>query len=152
MLGFAWTPTTITAAMRALPGDLWCVRDALCALMKWQPGSDEWNCFIEAPNGPANMQRLIDHLGLVSFDPDFPGHASLLQRAPDHPGVASYKLHQVRMEHLQYQPHLRHFVPLPSEYLLADSEPELFQIIVDLRQDPHPECPQCHIASPPRSA
>jgi hypothetical protein len=146
MLGFVWAPKTITPAMRALPGDLWCVRDAFCALMGWQPGSGEWRCFIEAQNGPADMERLIDHLGLVSLDPEYPGHASLLQQALDHPGIASYKLHRVQLEHLQYQPHLRHFVPLPSQYLLADPDPELFQIIVDLRQGPHLDCPSCQTA------
>lgn len=137
MLGFEWTPRTIRPDMPSLPGDLWCVRDAFSALMQWPPGSDEWCRFIEAPDGPADMQRLTDHLGLVSYDPDYRDHIEQLRQGLDHPGIACYKLHRMRMEHCMYQPHLRHMRPLPSEYLAADPNPELFQIIVDLRQPPH---------------
>lgn len=143
MAGFRWTARTVKSSMRRLEGDLWCVRDALCALLQWAPGSEEWRRFIEAPDGPADMERLIDHLGLVAYDPDYPEHAALLREALDHPGVASYKFHLEQMEHCQYQPHLRHFMPLGPEYGRVDPNPELFQIIVDLRQAPHPECLQC---------
>lgn len=145
MVGFTWTRRTVTPAMRRLDGDLWCVRDALCALLRWPPGSEEWRRFIEAPDGPADMERLIEHLGLVAYDPAYPEHAALLCEALDHPGVASYKFHRERLEHCQYQAHLRHFVPLGPEYLRADRNPELFQIIVDLRQAPHSECLRCQL-------
>ncbi|MHB1777559.1 MAG: hypothetical protein ACYCU7_16450 [Acidimicrobiales bacterium] len=47
-------------------------------------------------------------------------------------------------KHCQYQPHLRHFQALPPRYIIADPNPELFQVIVDTRQDPHvDDCPQC---------
>lgn len=96
MLGFVWTPRTITLAMRQLSGELWCVRDAYTALLRWAPGSDEWQRFIEAPDGPSDMERLIHHLGLVSYDPEYQPHAQQLQHALDHPGIACYKLHAVR--------------------------------------------------------
>lgn len=144
MVGFEWTPTTVTPAMRSLPGDLWCVRDSFCALMRWPPGSEEWSRFIEAPNGPADMERLLNHLGLDSYDPEYADHGDLMRESLDHPGIVCYKFHSQRMEHCQYQPHLRHFQPLPPQYVIADPSPELFQVIVDLRQDPHSDaCPQC---------
>jgi hypothetical protein len=137
MAGFVWTPRTIDPAMRSLPGDLWCVRDAFSALMQWPPGSEEWFRFIEAPDGPADMERLIDHLGLIWLDPGYPEHATVLSEALDHPGIASYKFHRMQMEHCMYQPHLRHMIPLPPQYRAADPNPELFQIILDPRQPPH---------------
>jgi hypothetical protein len=137
MLGFAWTPRTIHPAMRSLPGDLWCVRDAFSALMQWETGSENWLRFIEAPDGPADMERLIGHLGLVAYDPEYPDHVEPLSQALDRPGITCYKFHRMRMEHCMYQPHLRHLIPLPPEYLAADPNPELFQVIVDLRQPPH---------------
>lgn len=144
MEGFEWTSRTIDPAARALPGDLWCVRDSFSALMGWSPTSNEWSRFIEAPDGPSDMQRLTEHLGLTSYDPEYPGHVEPLRQALDHPGIASYKFHRVRMEHCMYQPHLRHFEPLPPQYLAADPNPEVFQIIVDLRQAPHASaCSRC---------
>jgi len=92
------------------------------------------------------MERLLDHLGLVGYDPEYPDHAALLRQALDHPGAAVYRFHRIRMEHCMYQPHLRHFTPLPPQYAVADPNPELFQIIVDLRQPEHRSacwaCPQ----------
>ena len=137
MAGFEWTPRTIDPASRALPGDLWCVRDAICALMQWPPGSEEWFRFIEAPDGPSDMGRLLDHLGLVAYDPEYPAHVAALAQAGDHPGISCYKFHRMRMEHCMYQPHLRHFLPLPPQYTAADPNPELFQIIVDQGQPAH---------------
>ena len=144
MLGFEWTPRTIDPRRRELPGDLWCVRDAFSALMRWDEGSDEWRRFIEAPDGPADMERLIAHLGLVAYDPEYPNHVESLRDAVDRPGIACYKFHRTRMEHCMYQPHLRHFLPLPPQYLLADPNPELFQIIADPRQLAHTfNCQSC---------
>lgn len=137
MAGFEWTPRTIDSALRSLPGDLWCVRDSFCSLLRWASRSEEWQRFIEAPDGPADMERLIAHLGLVAYDPEYPDHVEPLRQALDHPGVVSYKFHRMRMEHCMYQPHLRHMIPLPPQYLAADPNPELFQVIVDLRQVPH---------------
>jgi hypothetical protein len=135
MRGFAWSPRQIESEHRQLPGNLWCVGDAFCALMGWAPGSDEWNAFIEAP-APDDMGRLIDYLGLVWFDPDFGPHQAAPAAALDHPGITCYKLHRLRMSHCLYQRHVRHLRPLPAEYWLVDPDPELFQIVIDLRQPP----------------
>ena len=146
MLGFEWTPRTVDPRQRLLPGDLWCVRDAFSTLMRWLPGSEEWSRFIEAPDGPADMERLVGRLGLDAYDPEYPEHAAVLRDSLDRPGIACYKFHSQRMEHCQYQPHLRHFQPLPPQYIVADPEPELFQLIVDRRQGPHvDDCPQCQV-------
>jgi hypothetical protein len=112
--------------------------------MQWPPGSEEWFRFIEAPDGPSNMSRLLEHLGLAAYDPEYRGHFGGLARAGDHPGIACYKFHRLRMEHCMYQPHLRHFLPLPRQYAAADPNPELFQIIVDHRQPAHTAaCVRC---------
>ncbi len=116
---------------RGLPGNLWCVRDAFCALMGWAEGSAEWAAFIEAP-APEDMDRIIEHVGLVWFDPDYPQHRPALEAALDHPGIACYNLPRVQISHCVYQPHLRHLRDLPDQYVAL--EPELFRIIVDTRQ------------------
>ena len=135
MRHFKWSPREIAPAHRLLPGDLWCVRDAFCALMGWAQGSSEWNAFIEAP-APDDMDRLIVHLGLVWFDPDHEPHRAGLEAALDHPGVACYNLGRVRMSHCLFQPHVRYPRDLPIEYRLIDPHPELFCIVIDTRQPP----------------
>jgi hypothetical protein len=36
----------------ATPGEIgWCVRDALCELLGWAPGSEEWSRFVESREG-----------------------------------------------------------------------------------------------------
>lgn len=146
MLGFTWSPRTINSVLRQSSGDFWCVRDSFSELMGWPPGSEEWGRFIELPDGPADLERLINHLGLVWYDPEYPDHSKSLGQALDHPGIACYKFQQISMEHCMYQPHLRHFIDLPQQYqVIVDPEPELFQIIVDLRQLPHSKCLQCHV-------
>jgi hypothetical protein len=67
MKGFTWSPRWIDPSHRILPGDHWCVRDDFCALLDWDPGSEEWDIFIEAPS-PDDMDPLIEHLGLVARD------------------------------------------------------------------------------------
>jgi|GEM_PF-6820664 len=143
MIGFTWSERCVSPASRQLPGDLWCVRDAFSALMHWEPGSQELSQFIEAPDGQADLERLIDHLGLFAYDPECPEHADPLRQAIDRPGIACHKLHRVRIEHCMFQPHVRHFLPLPPVYRHVAPQPELFQIIVDVRQDPHTECSKC---------
>lgn len=131
MAGFAWSETFIPPAMRALPGDLWCVRDAFSELMGWPPETDEWGRFIEAPI-PDDMLRLIDHLGLAWCDPD--RQSEIFTTFLDHPGISVYAFHTHQMSHVLYQPHLRHLRELPPQF--ADIPAELFQIIADLRQLP----------------
>lgn len=131
MVGFLWTPRVTPPALRGLPGDLWCVRDAFSELMGWPPGSPEWGLFIEAPP-PGDMDRLCDHLGLAWCDPD--RQPEILDTFLDHPGIAVYAFHTERMSHVLYQPHLRHLRPLPPQYRAIPAE--LFRIIVDMRQEP----------------
>jgi hypothetical protein len=131
MAGFTWSETFISPVMRALPGDLWCVRDAFSELMGWPPGTDEWGRFIEAP-APGEMLRLIDHLGLAWCDPD--RQPEIFATFLDHPGISVYAFHTHQMSHVLYQPHLRHLRSLPPQF--SGIPAELFQTIADLRQLP----------------
>src|SRR6266849_3820739 len=89
MAGFKWTHRELPT--NPLPGDGWCVRDAFCELFRWPPGSDEWNAFIEIPYHE-DMPRLIEHLGLESYDPEYRPHAEKLAARLDHPGIVAYNL------------------------------------------------------------
>jgi hypothetical protein len=140
MAGFRWSEREGDLAHRPAPGDLWCVRDAFCALMRWEPGSNEWDSFVEAPL-PGDMDRLVEHLGLVWFDPEHESHKLGLQASLDHPGITVYAFHLVQMSHCLYQPHIRHLRDLPPQYRLIDLNPELFRIIVDTRQPPRATTP-----------
>jgi hypothetical protein len=135
MRGFRWTPREIPASFRGLPGNLWCLRDAYCALFGWEEGSDEWNRFIEAPD-PGDPDRLREHLGLSWFDPEYPPHWEVWQNRLDHPGISFYAIHSLQLGHCIYQPHVRYLRPLPDEYRRYD--PELFRIVIDTRQPPAP--------------
>lgn len=139
MLCFEWSSRSITPAMRAVPSDLWCVRDAFSELMGWPPGSDEWSRFIEEPN-PDEMERLTDHLGLKWCDPD--RQPETFATFTDHPGISVYAFHTHQMSHVMYQPHLRHLRSLPPQY--GGIPAELFRIIADIRQQPR-ECARCQI-------
>jgi hypothetical protein len=134
MVGFAWSERDIDPAIRQLPGDLWCMRDAFSELMGWTPGTDEWLRFIEAP-GPGDLDRLVDHLGLLWYDPEHGPHREPLADLLGHPGISVYAFHTMRMSHVLYQPHLRHLRPLPVQYTGIPAE--LFRIIVDNRQAPN---------------
>jgi hypothetical protein len=132
MVGFTWSERYIDLAMREVPGDLWCVRDAFSELMGWAPGTDEWFRFIEAPL-PGDMDRLTDYLGLDWCDPD--RQPEKYQAFLDHPGISVYTFHTMQMSHVLYQPHLRHLRRLPAQYTGIPAE--LFRIIVDSRQPAH---------------
>ena len=135
MRDFHWSLRGIDPMHQALPGNLWCVRDAFCALMGWVEGSDEWNAFIEAP-APEDMDRLIEHLGLVWFDLGAAPVGARNEAAGDHPGISCYNLRRLALSHLVYEPNLRHLRGLPVQYRLIDPDPELFGVIADLRQPP----------------
>lgn len=137
MASFQWTPQTIPPALRSLPGDFWCVRDAVSALMGWPAGSEEWSQFIELPS-PTDVERLMDHLGLDWCDPE--RQRTKFATFRDHPGIAVYNLHLYQMSHVMYQPHLRHMQPLPPQY--TGAAVELFRVYADLRQAPR-NCPRC---------
>ena len=135
MMGFTWTGPASPSSNPAL-GDNWCMRDALCKLFGWPVGSKEWHAFIEGP-GPADMDRLLDHLGLKWYDPEYDPHWSELAELLDHPGIILYKSRQLRVEHALYEPHLRHIRGLPPIYWNHAPDWELFQYIPDVRQEPH---------------
>ena len=134
MRGFSWSAALVGPISRPDQGDLWCVRDSVCALMGWAPGSAEWMSFVEGPIAP-DLDRLTEHLGLVWFDPEFEPHRQALDESLDHPGISVYALHSIRMSHYMYQPHIRNLRELPHQYLGFD--PELFRLVVDTRQAPH---------------
>ena len=99
--------------------------------MKWSPGSEEWNRFIEGP-APGDMERLTEWLGLEWYDPEHPAHRPILQERLDHPGIAVWALHGSRMAHVIYQPTLRRHAVLPPQFW--SYEPELYRFLVDTRQ------------------
>jgi hypothetical protein len=116
--------------------DLYCLRDAICELFGWPPGSDEWNAFIEAPD-PADMLPLFEHLGLESYDPLHAPHRAELETLWDHPGIATFEFHSVRAGHAVFVGHLRSLLyqwPLHPEY--AKYGPEIVRVVVDRRQPP----------------
>lgn len=137
MRGFTWTERPSPRDIRApAGGDLWCLRNVFCQLMGWPHGSEDWQAFIEAPEGK-DTYRLIDHLGLERFDPLC--HQSELEVRLDHPGVLLFDLSIPspvgHMGHMIYEPHLRDCRGLPPEY--ASYRPELVNVIIDTRQYPH---------------
>ena len=144
MDGFEWSPRQVPAQMRELPGDLGCLRDAFGALFDWPPGSDEWSRFIEAPL-PDDVERLIDHLGLAWFDPEYLPHSRELHSRLDHPGITFYKFPALQSEHCMYQPHVRHLLDLPPLYYLFQLE--LYRVVVDTRR-PAARCVVCSAAEP----
>jgi hypothetical protein len=129
MEGFAWSGAD-GSPHNTLPGNGWCLRDAICTLFGWPLGSPDWAAFQEYPSW-GDTHRLLGHLGLVAFDPEQP-HADELE---DHPGVAFYALHRFRLNHSLYEPHIRFPHPLPMPYRWFT--PELWRVAVDLRQQPH---------------
>jgi hypothetical protein len=133
MRGFTWSTQPVTGPWN-VEGDGWCVRDAFCALFRWQLGGEDAGAFIEGV-GPEDMERLTSHLGLEWYDPVYRPHALELAQRLDHPGITCFNLRAVRVAHVVYQPHLRRPRPLPRQYHAYD--PELFRVLVDVRQDPH---------------
>ena len=84
--GFKWSPAP--GFVPTVPGeDGWCMRDAVCQLFGWRPGSEEWLRFIEAPTG-RDLIRLARHLGLTVFEVGAPGSWDELSHHAAHPGVA----------------------------------------------------------------
>jgi hypothetical protein len=138
------------------PGeDGWCVRNAICKLFGWEPESDEWPRFIEAPAWQ-DMPRLAEHLGLTFFD--FPRDWANLIGRMAHPGVAVFgfpeyeKSHTVDVHDIQWllhhwptlggppatpdeRPLWKYGWPLGDQYL--DRGPVLGAVIIDEREPPH---------------
>jgi hypothetical protein len=140
MRGFVWSERLPLPQVSQPPGgDLWCIRDAFCALMGWPPGSEGWEAFIEAPRG-RDMYRLVEHLGLEWFDPEYYPHQAEIAARLDRPGVLLYDLFVPTptgfqpMGHTMYEPHLRN--PLWLSHRYAPYRPGLVNVVVDTRQPP----------------
>jgi hypothetical protein len=71
MVGFEWSPRMGQAPVFGTGEDGWCVRDAICELLGWEPGSDEWLRFEESVAGP-DIPRLFNHLELRDLNPQAP--------------------------------------------------------------------------------
>lgn len=132
MSGFEWSERR-RPLDRALPGDMWCVRDAFCELFRWSPGSDDWSSFIEGPED-SDCLRLCNYLGLRVFDPMWPEHVTELGQYLDYPGVTFYVLERLQAMHCLFQPHIGSLRSLPVQYRLVARRPELVRIVVDPRQ------------------
>ena len=103
MAGFEWSPTPGFVPMG--PGeDGWCMRDAICQLFGWRPGSEEWLRFIEAPVGK-DTPLLAEYLGLACFQ--VPQDWSELISRLAHPGAAIFDLHADQKSHVVYVHDLR---------------------------------------------
>ena len=134
--------------------DGWCVRDAICQLFDWEPGSKEWPRFIEAPDGP-DTPRLAEHLGLTEFQ--VPQNWYELLSSLAHPAVAIFDFHAHQKSHMVYVHDLRWLLhhwptydglparpgnrplwcygwPLGREHMVR--EPVLGAVLIDERQPP----------------
>jgi hypothetical protein len=157
MHGFVWSEAP--PYIGSEPGeDGWCLRDAYCELLGWQPGSAEWSRFdIEGPVGEDTF-RLADHLGLASYDLHRDWNELIADMA--HPGAALFLFHRYRKAHIVYVHDVRwlmHHWPVPDGRPALPSQrqlispgwpltyphiargPELGAVIVDRRQMPRPE-------------
>ena len=122
-LTVAWSP--------GLPGNGWCLRNAICELFDWPTGSRNWRAFtVEYPVGE-DVERLVQHLGLVWLDCQKVAADPTLQ---DHPGVAFYDLDLYEIGHCLFQPHARFLKPLPP--FLQAAHPRLTGVAVDITQAP----------------
>ena len=140
MAGFVWTPRP------ELPdpptGDLWCLRDSICALFGWPEGSDERKTFIKAPH-PNDVQPLFEHLGLVIRDVGIELHVRDLAGLLNHPGILMFQFAYIPIGHAVYLGDLRELAwhhATGYRQLLAPGHlaagPELFWVVVDSRQPP----------------
>lgn len=103
MEGFEWSPTAPYVST-VEGGDGWCLRDAVCRLLGWEPGSVDWLRFIEGPHGK-DTSRLAGHLGLAEFQ--VPQDWNDLIGRLDHPGMAVFGFHVYQKSHAVYVHDLR---------------------------------------------
>lgn len=154
MAGFEWSPTTPYLATEE-GEDGWCMRDAVCQLFGWRPGSENWRRFIEGPQGK-DAPRLAEHVGLTEFQ--VPQDWNELIRRLAHPGVAVFDFHAYQKSHVVYVHDLRRLLhhwpacdgrparpedrplwcygwPLGREHMMRG--PVLGAALIDERQPPH---------------
>lgn len=100
MDGFEWTerPEPLTPDDG---NDGYCLRDAVCQLYGWGPGSADREAFIREPAG-GDSARFFEHLGLSFFDfADWEQWKQLHQRL-DHPGIALFGFPSVKLSHVVF--------------------------------------------------
>jgi len=157
MADFEWPPTP--AYVPTEEGEHgWCVRNAICELLQWEPEGKEWRQFVEVPGWP-DTRRLAEHLGLTPFE--FPEDWNKLLTCLDHPGAAIFAFPDYEKSHVIYVHDIRwllHHWPAPDEPpaeetgerrlvsygwplfpQYVDRGPVLCAVIVDERQPPRPE-------------
>ena len=155
MAGFEWSATEAYVSHDG--GDGWCLRDAICQLFGWEPSSEEYSRFIEAPTGP-DTTRLAEYLGLTAFNIDNPEDWNQLIQRYAHPGLAVFVFPEYDRSHTIYVPDVQWLLhhwpkndgapaepedhplwsygwPLGAEYM--ERGPELAAVFVDERQAPH---------------
>ena len=102
MAGFKWSETEpFVSPVEGANG--WCVRDAVCQFFGWERDSEEWNRFIEGPQGE-DVPRLAEHLGLTVFvvDAAAPDQWNQLITRLAHPGIAMFDFDGDEMSHWVY--------------------------------------------------
>ena len=80
------------------------MRDAVCQLFGWQPGSENWYQFVEGPQGE-DTARLAEHAGLTFLQ--VPQDWNELVARLDHPGAAIFDFHIYQKSHAVYVEDLR---------------------------------------------
>jgi hypothetical protein len=139
MRGFTWLEEPQLDVPIPAGAGLWCVRDAICQLIGWPPGSEDHGLFIQLP-GTQNIRRLATHLGLTMIDRD--NAAELTPEVLAHPGAVEYVLEipgvpdSDALSHMIYVPDLREVLNqgLTPEY--DEYEPSLASVLVDMTHPP----------------
>jgi len=155
MVGFKWSAAP--PYVPTVPDENgWCVRDAICKLIGWKPGSEEWQRFtVEGPKG-TDLIKLGVHLRLTVFDLTAPGAYDELSRRAAHPGVALFGFDEVEKSHVMYVPDVRWLLrywptpdgfpnqqpalstgwPLGPQHM--ERGPVLFAVLINEREPPRP--------------
>ena len=98
-----------------------------CELSGWEPGSDEWSQFVEAPAGE-DMPRLAEHLGLTVFE--FSRDWNDLIGRSAHPGIAVFDFPAYQKSHTVYVHDIQWFLhhwPTPEGPPATASERPLWK-------------------------
>lgn len=133
MRGFVWRHPG-GGQPAGLPGNSWCVRDSICQLFHWAPGSWEWQQFRELPH-EEDFAYLEQHLGLIQIFASEPAEMEWFARNNAHPGVVIWRLTSPLgvVGHATYAENLRRLSGLPTEYAIF--QPVADGYLVDVRQE-----------------
>ena len=118
MEGFRWSAPDVGSPGPAT--ERWSVRDAICPLLGWPEGSEDWAAFIEGPSS-GDVEDLIDHLGLIRVDLVLPHHFAWLMANLSQPGIARHHFRDVESLHYQYEPNLAQYQGLPRQHAWHDA-------------------------------